>query len=104
MARGLCTARSEEGFTLVELMIVVAIIGVLAALAVYGIARYMKHAKTAEATRALGDIEDGERIQYGKETPFGAVDSGMYVHMFCPSAPAAPAAVPKSSKVQVVST
>ena len=94
----------RRGFTLVELMIVVAIIGVLAALAIYGVSRYLKHAKTAEATRVLGILEVGEDVQYEKETPFGAVDSGTYVHLFCPNAPATPVAVPSGAKVTVVST
>ena len=45
--------RSRRGaaFTLVELMMVVVILGVLASLAIYGVARYLKHSKTAEALR-----------------------------------------------------
>jgi type IV pilus assembly protein PilA len=95
---------ATNGFTLVELMIVVAIIGVLAALAIYGVSRYLKHSKTAEAVRCLGTIETGEEVQYERETPYGAPDSGLYVHIFCPNAPATPPTVPSSSKLTVVST
>lgn len=94
-------AKRRRGFTLVELMIVVAIIGVLASLAIYGVARYLKHAKTAEASKNMGDIETGERAQYQRETSYGAstADVQFFTHTFCPSTVLTPSTVPKAAKV-----
>src|SRR5579859_1053279 len=50
------TRRSRTAYTLVELMIVVAIVGVLAMLAIYGVRKYIASSKTVEARNALGQI------------------------------------------------
>lgn len=49
--------RRARGVTLIELMIVVAMVGVLAALATVGYRRYISSAKTGEATQMLGTIK-----------------------------------------------
>jgi type IV pilus assembly protein PilA len=59
---------AKRGFTLVELMIVVAIIGVLAALAIYGVRKYLSNAKTAEARTALGRMAKDAQNAFEKET------------------------------------
>lgn len=96
--------KRNEGFTLVELMIVVAIIGVLAALAIYGVSRYLKHSKTAEATRNLGSIETGSKNQYNQESPVSG-SPGVFVHEFCPTMTVStPTTIPAAQKVLVTAS
>ena len=52
--------RNRKGFTLVELMIVVAIIGILAAIAIPNFLQFRLKAKTSEAKSNLGAIRSTE--------------------------------------------
>lgn len=60
---------NHEGFTLVELMIVVAIIGILAAIAIPNFLNFRMKAKTAEAKSNLGAIRSLE-VAYFAEWNF----------------------------------
>ena len=53
-------AKNSKGFTLIELMIVVAIIGILAAIAIPNFLRYQLKSKTAEARTNIGAIKTSQ--------------------------------------------
>src|SRR6478609_6390716 len=93
---------TKRGFTLIELMIVVVIIGILASLAIYGVQKYVANSKSAEAKTMLGRISkdmlaffEGENQKY-EVLGFGA--SADITRSLCPPAALVPTAVPAKAK------
>jgi type IV pilus assembly protein PilA len=79
--------RSDGGFTLIELMIVVALIGVLSAIAIPSFLRFQLRAKAAEASTNLAAIATTEEAFY--------TEHGVYVSVANP----VPATIPGNARV-----
>jgi type IV pilus assembly protein PilA len=62
--------KSQAGFSLVELMVVVAIIGILASLAIPSIGKYMAKARQSEAKTQLASLYTAEKAFYAEYTQF----------------------------------
>ena len=66
-AHALAVFAAQRAYSLVELMAVVTIIGILASVAVYGMRKYIRASKTAEATSMIANIRAAEEA-YRDET------------------------------------
>lgn len=76
----------KSGFTLVELVVVVAIVGVLAAIAIPNFIRYQLRAKTTEALVNLQAIAKSQEAYYA--------EFGSYLSVSAPMPPAIPGSTP----------
>ena len=62
--------KDRKGFTLIELMIVVAIIGILAAIAIPNFLKFQAKSKMSEAKTNLGAIYTGEIAYFGEQNAY----------------------------------
>jgi type IV pilus assembly protein PilE len=91
---GLRARSTHHGFTLIELMIVVVIVAILAAIALPSYADYVKRAKIIEATTALSDARQRTEQQFLDTRTYAncaqaATDAGKQIKAFtitCPGA------------------
>ena len=91
-------ARRSAGFTLIELMIVVAIVAILALLAIFGVSKFLATAKTAEATNTIGQINKLSIQAYDRESGNAQLlvtggQSATTSHSLCGNSTPVPAAV-----------
>jgi type IV pilus assembly protein PilA len=69
---------SQKGFTMIELLVVLLIIGILAAVAAPLFLGNSDRAKASEAVAAVGGIRGAERMSFSQGTGYLTVDGSIY--------------------------
>jgi type IV pilus assembly protein PilA len=65
----------QKGFTLIELMIVIAIIGILAAIAIPAYQDYVIRSQVTEGLNLAGDLKAAVAEQYAQDGDFALIDT-----------------------------
>lgn len=68
---------NRKGFTLVEVLIVVIIIGILASIGIPQFAASIEKAKGGEARAGLGHIQTGEKVYYAENEYYTTVKNNL---------------------------
>ncbi len=89
--------KSQRGLTLIELMIVVAIMGILSSVAVPSYMRWVRRVRTTEATMNLRKIFDASVIYFA--LMYAEDDGNRALARFPPSTPLTPSVIPPGRPV-----
>ncbi|AVB13295.1 MULTISPECIES: pilin [Pseudomonas syringae group] len=95
--------KTQKGFTLIELMIVVAIIGILAAVALPAYQNYTRKAAYTEVVLAMDAVKSAVAVCYAQTTDLAACDTAAKLGITLPTAtPGALASVGVTATTAVI--